>query len=78
MVVSTNSKKVDHTCNRQLQDSIGILRTILLVVLKISAFGEMSLMVVCVENGEQIRDTRCGHTKEKGRAETLPYRRFNM
>jgi hypothetical protein len=26
-----------------------------------------------VKNDEQIRDTRCGHIKAKGRAETLPF-----
>ena len=43
------------TCNKQLQDSIGILRTIRLVVLIISAFWEMSLMVVVSTFSEQIK-----------------------
>jgi len=29
-----------------------------------------------LKNDEQIRDTRCGHTKAKDRAKTLPFRRF--
>jgi len=44
------SKKLYTTCNKQLHDFIGILRTIRLVVLEISASWLVSLMVVTLIN----------------------------
>jgi len=42
-----------------------------LVVSKILAFHYFLTVVTVLKIGEQIRDTMCGHTRAKGRAETL-------